>query len=84
MCQQRWPTISFPGDLPGRAWADLSLTTTHLYRRHGFLTTLCQVLLGLVVKAEILLASDEDDGKARAKVVDLGDPLLLHVVERVG
>ena len=37
-----------------------------------------------MVKAEILLAPDKDDGKARAEMVDFRDPLLLNVIERIG
>jgi hypothetical protein len=34
-----------------------------------------ELLESLLVVAEILLAADEDDGKARAEVQDLRDPL---------
>lgn len=40
-----------------------------------------QLLDGLLVEAQILLAADEDDGQALAEVQNLGDPLG-HVVSR--
>lgn len=40
---------------------------------------LAELLNGLVVVTEILLAADQNDGKALAEVQDLGDPLGEHV-----
>lgn len=34
-----------------------------------------ELLDGLLVEAQILLAADKDDGQALAEVKDLGDPL---------
>ena len=48
---------------------------TYLFRSHGLLRGLVELLDGLGVVAEILLAADEDDGQAGAEVQDLGDPL---------
>lgn len=43
-----------------------------------------QLLDGLRVVTEILLAANKDDGKALAEVKNLGDPLLLNVIKGVG
>ena len=48
------------------------------------LRSLVELFDGLLVIPEILLAAHEDDGQALAEVQDLRDPLLLHVVKRVG
>jgi hypothetical protein len=56
----------------------------HLGGGDGALVDPTELLDGLLVEAKVLLAADEDDGQARAKVVDLGDPLFLDVVEGVG
>lgn len=50
----------------------------------GLLAGLAQLLNGLGVVAKILLAADQDDRQALAEVQNLGDPLLLDVVEGVG
>ena len=50
----------------------------------GALVHAGEVLDGLRVVTQVLLARDEDDGKSRAEVLDLGDPLFLNVVQRVG
>ena len=44
----------------------------------------CELLDRLLVVAEVGLAADQEDGQAGAKVEDLRDPLLLHVIKRVG
>jgi hypothetical protein len=49
--------------------------SAHLFRRHGLLAGLVQLLDGLCVESEILLAAHQDDGQARAEVQHLGDPL---------
>lgn len=49
--------------------------STHLLRGDGLLAGLAELLDGLVVVAQILLAANEDDGEALAKVKNLGDPL---------
>jgi len=36
------------------------------------------------IATKVLLATDEDDRKTGAEMHDLGNPLLLYVVERVG
>lgn len=51
---------------------------------NGALTGLAKLLDNLGVVTQILLASNQDDGKVLAEVEHLGDPLLLDVVERVG
>lgn len=48
---------------------------THLLRGHGLLARFAELLDGLVVIAQILLAAHENDGKALAEVKDLGNPL---------
>ena len=48
---------------------------SHLFGGDGLLARLSEFLNGLLVVAQILLATDEDDGKALAEVKDLGDPL---------
>jgi hypothetical protein len=47
----------------------------YLFRGNGLLRCLVQLLNGLLVVSQILLAADEDDGQAGAEVQDLGDPL---------
>ena len=47
----------------------------YLLRSDRLLRGLVQLLDGLLVVAQILLAADEDDGQAGAEVQDLGDPL---------
>jgi hypothetical protein len=47
----------------------------YLFRGNGLLRCLVQLLNGLLVVSQILLAADEDDGQARAEVQDLGNPL---------
>lgn len=59
---------------------------THIFGLFGsdwLLRRLVQLFDGLLVVAKILLAADEDDGKALAEVQHLRDPLFLDVVERV-
>lgn len=51
------------------------LEATYLLVRHGLLAGLAQLLNGLGVVAEILLAADQELGDIRAKVMDLGAPL---------
>lgn len=48
---------------------------TDLLGCDGLLRSLVQLLNRLLVKAQVLLASNEDDGKPLAEVQDLGDPL---------
>jgi len=50
----------------------------------GLLAGLAELLNGLLVVSQILLAADEDDGQALAEVQNLRDPLLLNVVQRIG
>lgn len=47
----------------------------YLFRGNGLLRCLVQLLNGLLVVSQILLAADEDDGQAGAEVQDLGNPL---------
>jgi len=47
----------------------------HLLGRNGLLAGLAKLLDGLLVVTQILLAADEDDGKALAEVKDFGNPL---------
>lgn len=49
--------------------------STHLLRGDRLLAGLAELLDGLVVVAQILLAADEDDGETLAKVKNLGNPL---------
>lgn len=48
---------------------------TYLLGRHRLLGGLVQFFNGLGVVTQIFLAADQDDGKALAKVQNLGDPL---------
>jgi hypothetical protein len=48
---------------------------THLLGGYRLLGSLVQLLDGLLVKAQILLTTDKDDGQALAEVQNLGDPL---------
>jgi len=48
------------------------------------LVGLPELINGLGITSEILLAADENDGQALAEVHHLGYPLFLDVVERVG
>jgi len=48
------------------------------------LRSLGQLLDGLLVIPQILLAANKDDGKTVAEVKNLGNPLLLDVLEGVG
>lgn len=47
----------------------------YLLGGHGLLRRLVQLLDGLWIESQILLAADEDDGQTGAEVQDLGDPL---------
>ena len=49
---------------------------THLLRRDRLLAGLAELLNGLVVISQILLTTNQDDGKSLTEVKDLGDPLL--------
>ncbi|KAB8282562.1 glycine-rich protein [Yarrowia lipolytica] len=55
-----------------------------LLGRDGSLGRSSQLLDGLGVVSQVDLATDQQNRHALAKVQHLGDPLLLHVVERVG
>ena len=55
----------------------MGLSAADLLGCDGLLRRLVQLLNRLLVKAQVLLASNEDDGKALAEVEDLGDPLWL-------
>lgn len=48
---------------------------TYLLRGDGLLAGLAELLNGLVVVSQILLATNQDDGKALAEVKNLRDPL---------
>ena len=47
----------------------------YLLSRHGLLGCLVQLLNGLWIESQILLAADEDDRQTGAEVQDFGDPL---------
>ena len=51
------------------------LDDTDLLWGYWLLGSLVELLNGLLVEAQILLAADQDDGQALAEVKDLGDPL---------
>ena len=63
--------------------ADLLADFLTLFGRDGLLGGLGEFFNGLGVVAKIHLAANKDDGKALAEVKNLGNPLLLDVVERV-
>lgn len=48
---------------------------SYLLRGDGLLAGLSELLDGLLVVSQILLAADEDDGETLAEVQNLGDPL---------
>jgi hypothetical protein len=50
-------------------------TITYLLGGDGLLARLAELLDGLVVVTEILLAANQDDGETLAEVQDLRDPL---------
>ena len=54
----------------------MSCHKTYLVLGDGGLRSLVELLNGLLVVSEILLATDEDDGKTLAEVQNLRDPLL--------
>jgi len=64
--------------------ADLLSDFLSLFRGNRLLAGLVKFFNSLLVVAEILLTTDENDGQALAEVKNLRDPLLLDVVERVG
>jgi hypothetical protein len=49
--------------------------SSYLLGRNELLAGLAQLLDGLGVVSQILLASDQNDGQALAEVKNLGDPL---------
>jgi len=63
---------------------NLILDLSGLLLGDGSLRGLVEFLNGLLVVSKILLTSNEDDREALAEMQDLGDPLLLDVVKRVG
>lgn len=63
--------------------ANLLADLLTLLRQNRLLAGLAKLLDDLGFVAQILLAADENDGKTLAEVQDLGDPLLLDVVEGV-
>lgn len=48
---------------------------TNLFRGHGLLAGFAELLNGLVVVTQILLATNENNGKALAEVKNFGNPL---------
>jgi len=81
----------FPDTLtrPGRAFqimlsTDLLRNCHTFFRGYGPLTCLPEFINDSWIATKILLATDENDGQASAEMHDLGNPLLLHVVKRVG
>lgn len=57
----------------------LGKVNAYLLRRDGLLARLAELLDGLGVVAEILLATNKNDGQALAEVHDLRDPLSKRV-----
>lgn len=57
---------------------------THLLPADRFLTPLRQILDGPRIVPQIHLATDQKDGNLLTEVEDLGDPLLLYVVQGIG
>jgi hypothetical protein len=57
-----------------RQWVG-ELANTDLLWGYRLLRSLVELLNGLLVEAQVLLAADKDDGQALAEVKDLGDPL---------
>lgn len=53
---------------------------TYLLRGDGLLAGLAELLDGLGIVAQILLAANENDGQALAEVKNFGNPLLVEHV----
>jgi hypothetical protein len=51
---------------------------------HGLLGSLGKLLNSLRVMSKILLASNKNDGKTLTEMKNLGNPLLLNVIEGIG
>jgi len=54
-----------------------------LFRGHWTLVGFPELIHGLGVTSQVLFAANKDDRQASAKVHDLGDPLLLNVIQTV-
>jgi hypothetical protein len=54
---------------------EVTCTDTDLFWGYWLLGSLVELLNGLLVEAQILLAANKDDGQALAEVKNLGDPL---------
>jgi len=91
---QECSTSSILEDLPntltgaGRAFevvagTDLLSDCHTLFRGHRTLVGLPEFVDGLGVTSQVLLATNKDDRQASAKVHDLGDPLLLNVIQTI-
>lgn len=61
----------------------ISWAYNYLLRRDGLLASLSELLDGLLIVSQILLAADKDDRKTLAEMQDLGDPLQEHVSARL-
>lgn len=57
---------------------------TYLLRRDGLLASLAELLNRLGVVAQILFASNKNNGKALAEMENLGDPLSIEHVSAIG
>jgi hypothetical protein len=75
--------VRLGGALKVLVGADLLANLLTLLGRNRLLASLPQLLNSLLVVTQILLASNEDDRQTLAEVQNLGDPLLLNVVEGV-
>lgn len=62
----------------------MNRSPTHLLRGDRLLAGLAELLNSLVVVAQVLLATNENDRKTLAEVKDLGNPLQVGLVLAYG
>jgi len=65
------------------AGADLLSDSHTLFRGHRALVSLPELVDSLGVASQVLLAANKDDGQSRAEMHDLGNPLLLNIIQAV-
>jgi hypothetical protein len=63
---------------------DMTSNLSTTFRGDGSLVDPPQLLDGALIVSQILLAGNQQDGETATEVLDLGEPLLLDVLERVG
>jgi len=63
---------------------DMTSNLSTTFRGDGGLVDPPQFLDGALIVSQVLLAGNQENGETTAEVLDLGEPLLLNVLERVG